>query len=422
LLERHAAHVNALQDAVGLSLQIRSERQGDAEAALPEDALQDLAARLLRRQGYGPDTADELAGRLVQLAMRRLVLLVPAQGGGIGFEVRSLQEFMAARALVAGTESQIIMNLAPLVPSEHWRNTWLLAAGRLFADRDHLAGELLTGMHSADASDALSTVVSPAAHLALDLLEDGITETSPIHEVALVRHALELLRKTPDRYLLRMADVLDGVMRRNSQTVTVVETAVEEALASPGPSTLSVLVLCAVWAGGTGPGPGKARQWLRRGLGAFGSPDPRYRDALASLRANYPLTLLREASDPDPESFNPIALAPLLESASLDLRLAPPVLRLVNEVINVVSDAQVSQANRANVVTTKVDRAYLPDLSRLNESLSDEDVTRAITRMAADLGLASWPIASLLRRVLGLWKQRQPVSGRLSGPVISDLG
>jgi hypothetical protein len=48
LLERYAGHVETLQEAVGLLLQKRSERQGDAEASLPEHELRALAGSLLK--------------------------------------------------------------------------------------------------------------------------------------------------------------------------------------------------------------------------------------------------------------------------------------------------------------------------------------------------------------------------------------
>ncbi|MEO5994497.1 MAG: hypothetical protein ABIP92_13220, partial [Arthrobacter sp.] len=170
LLKRHSGHVEALQNVVGLALQMRSERQGDAEAALPELELRALAASLLRSEQYDPDTADDLAAKLLDVAMRRLVLLVPLPGGGVGFEVRSLQEFMAARALVTGPDMEIVTNLAVLIPSAHWRNTWLLAAGRLFAERPHLRADLLTAMRAADAADVLSFAIVPGARLAVELI------------------------------------------------------------------------------------------------------------------------------------------------------------------------------------------------------------------------------------------------------------
>lgn len=420
LLERHAGHVEALQDAAGLQLQMRSERQGDAEAALPELELRSLAAALLRREEYGPDVADDLAAKLVSVAMRRLVLLVPLPAGGVGFEVRSLQEFMAARALVSGPDSRIVASLQVLVPSAHWRNTWLLAAGRLFAERGHLRGELLTAMRSSDAIDTLSLAITPAAHLAVDLLEEGIAETSPGHEITLVQHATELLRKPPDLYLVRLADVLAVVMHDNQQAASLVEAAVADALSTAGPAALSALMVSAVWANGTGQLAGKARRWLVEGKAAFTGTDLDRLTALANLQVNYQLSLLRGPEPIAQEPVDAMALAPVIEASVATQQLTPRTRELISEVITVMAGARLLRNKIGDVVAVKVDRAYLPDLSHLDGPLASYEVVNAIVQVAVALGLADWPIASLIRRILGLWLQRQPVSDRLP-MTVSDL-
>jgi len=421
LLERYAGHVEALQEVVGLLLQKRSERQGDAEASLPQDELRALAGSLLKAEQYDPDAADDLASKLVTMTLNRLVLLVPLPGGGIGFEVRSLQEFMAARALVSGPDLRIVANLQVVVASAHWRNTLLLAAGRLFAERSHLRGELLTAMRNRDTVDALTSAVIPAAHLAVDLLEEGIAETSPGHETALVQHALELLRKPPDFYLVRLAEVLAGVMRRNQQAATAAGTAVTEAVASPGQAALSAMMVSAVWANGTGAAAGRARGWLADGKAAFPATDPKRRSALASLQAGYPLPQLRDLSTPGTGAFEPVELASVLEPSLTAQHLAPAVREQASEVITVIGETRLMRDKTGDVPVTKVDRGYLPDLSRLDGPLEDPQVAKAIVRAAESLDLTDWPVASLLRRVMALWLQRQPVAGRLLMTSLSDL-
>jgi hypothetical protein len=422
LLERYVGHVEALQEAVGLLLQKRSERQGDAEASLPEHELRALAWSLLKAEQYDPDAADDLASKLVTMTLNRLVLLVPLPGRGIGFEVRSLQEFMAARALVSGPDHQIVANLQVVVPSAHWRNTLLLAAGRLFSERSHLRGELLTAMRNSDTVDTLTMAVMPAAHLAVDLLEEGIAETSPGHETALVQHALDLLRKPPDFYLVRLAEVLAGVMRRNQQAATAAGTAVTEAAASPGQAALSAIMVSAVWANGTGAAAGRARRWLADGKAVFPATDPIRRSALASLQAGYPLPQLRDPPIPGTGVFEPVELAPVLEPSLTAQNLAPAVREQASDVITVIGETRLMRDKTGDVPVTKVDRGYLPDLSRLDRPLEDPQVARAIVRTAESLDLRGWPVVSLLRRVMALWLQRQPVADRLLMTSLSDLG
>lgn len=416
LLKRHSGHVEALQDVVGLVLQMRSERQGDAEAALPESELRALAASILKLEQYDPDTADDLATKLLGVALRRLVLLVPLPGGGVGFEVRSLQEFMAARALVSGPDLQIVTNLTVLIPSAHWRNTWLLAAGRLFAERPHLRADLLTAMRAADAADALSFAVAPGARLAVDLLEEGIADESPGIEEALVRHALELLRKTPDQRLVDLAEVLAAAMARRERVYTLVEAGVAEGLSSAGPAALSAMLACAVWANGTGSLPGRARRWLDDGRAELLAAGPQRKAAWASLVVNYPLPLLRDSASGEPGHRGQLGLNSIIDALPIAAELTPQAYELVTDTFATIAKGRLSTALAGDEPVLLIDRGHLSDLSRLDGQLADQQVARAIIRVVDGLGVAYWPLASLIRQALRLWMQRQPVAGRLALP------
>jgi hypothetical protein len=80
---------------------------------------------------------------MVTAATKRLVLLVPAEHDTVAFEVRSLQELMAGRALSVGTEEEIRERLYLTATSPHWRNTWVFAAGRTFADGSDRSRDLV---------------------------------------------------------------------------------------------------------------------------------------------------------------------------------------------------------------------------------------------------------------------------------------
>jgi hypothetical protein len=179
-------------------------------------------------------------------------------------------------------------------------------------------------------------------------------------------------------------------------------------------------MVSAVWANGTGSAAGKARRSLAVGRLAF-EGDPEHRAALASLQANYPLALLRDLPGPGPEAFEPVELTAVLEPSLAVQNLAPEIRELAGGVVTVIAETRLLRNRTDDVAAIKVDRGYLPDLSRLDRPLADPWVSKAIVRAAEDLGLADWPVASLLRRVLGLWLQRQPVARRLVTPGLSDL-
>jgi len=349
-------------------------------------------------------------------------LLTPKPDGVIGFEVRSLQEFMAARALTSGPDTDVLANLAALAPAAHWRNTWLLAAGRLFAERDHLRGELLAQLRAADTVDLLHITVAPGTQLAVDLLEDLIADTSPKYQTLLVQQAIALMKKTPDLHLLKLAEVLAGPIAGNSAASAVVESALTDALASVGPSALSATMLCAAWAGGSGILAGRARTWLALARSRLTELNEESRIAAVTLAVNYPLSTLRDLSPASTRQSEPLSvdtlLAPLLDAE----KLSPEDRELAEKALEVLAEADVWLEQASGAWVVRADRTYVPDLSRLDAPLTNPRVVVALVHAADGVGLAYWPLASLLRRVLGVWLERQPVAGLMPAPPVTDHG
>lgn len=261
LLDENGMHVHALHERVGLLLQYRAERKGESESVLTESELRRLAVEQLQSEGYEPAASDQLAKRLVDAATLRLVLLVPSTPGHVGFEVRSLQEFMAARALVTGPDEKVLARLSVLAPSAFWRNTWLLAAGRIFAARAHLRADLLTVIQDADTQSMLAAHVAPGASLALDLLDDDVAATTPRYRHVLIKHTAELIGMPPDgRQLVLLADVTLWLAGQDHSARLVFEQAIEEASGAASGAIYTVLYILSKWATKPSPVGAKARQ------------------------------------------------------------------------------------------------------------------------------------------------------------------
>jgi hypothetical protein len=94
--------------------------------------------------------AADLADRILDVATQRLVLLVAEEDDTVSFDVRSLQELMAARGLVDSDDATIRRNLTAAACNPNWRNTWLFAAGRLFADSDHRRNLVVSSVERCD--------------------------------------------------------------------------------------------------------------------------------------------------------------------------------------------------------------------------------------------------------------------------------
>lgn len=207
VLAERRADVDAIHHATGLQLQITSESAGESEALLSAHDFETIIRNRLTEQGHEGPPLEKLAGDLLQAAQDRLVLVTGKGKDQVGFELRSLQEFMAARALVDGLDDEVIERLRVIAPSAHWRNTWLLAVGAVYRDRPRLFDPVIHMMRELDANDAFSLIIETAPHLAIEVLEDGVASKSPKHLRLLVDLALQLLTG-PNLGAGRLGDVL----------------------------------------------------------------------------------------------------------------------------------------------------------------------------------------------------------------------
>jgi hypothetical protein len=417
-LDRHAEHIHLLQETIGLMLQIRSEREGDAEAAMSSQEIRGYAKRLLLKEGFEADEVDVLSSKLVELAMRRLVLLVPRSGAGIGFEVRSLQEFMAARALVSGPETDVLHDLAALAQSAHWRNTWLLAAGRLFAERSHQRDALLGDLRMVDNLDQLSMCVMLGAQLAADLLDERVADASPKYQILLVEYALQILKRSPDLHILRLADILADVMAEDRNVARVVEATVTSMLRTGGIPTLSAMMLCAVWAGQTGILAGKARAWMTSTWVDLRDTGGKRWAAAVALVVNHPLSALREQIPVLPERGEQAHVADLLASQAAFEPLTPADRYLLDQALAVFSEADMWHESADGVDIIRTDQTSVPNLTRLDVLLTNGSVATAVKHILDCVDLPQWPIVSLINRVIETWIQRRTAGDRI---VASDV-
>jgi hypothetical protein len=196
LLDDRRGDIHAVHEAAGLQPQILAETAGDAEAVLSRAQLRDLVVQRLVAEGNDQVDTARLVEQITAATMDRLVLLTPQGREGVGFEVRSLQEYMAARALVGRSDDEVIEALRITARSAHWRNTWLLAGGRIFT-QERLRQRLLDLLEHLDTADDLSVVIPPGPELASDLLDDDIAARSPLFRRRLLLRALRILELPP---------------------------------------------------------------------------------------------------------------------------------------------------------------------------------------------------------------------------------
>jgi len=188
--------ITELHERVGLVLQVECEQTGDPVARMPLTQLHDMALQRLVDVGFEADTrAKGVADRICEIATKRLVLLGPSEDDSVSFDVRSMQELMAARALTGAEPEKVRRHLAAIARSPHWRNTWLFAAGRLFSEGDFKKDLVLEIVETIDEDPGSIGWLYPAApELAAHLLEDGLSVNKPAWERRLLDCTLRVLQ------------------------------------------------------------------------------------------------------------------------------------------------------------------------------------------------------------------------------------
>lgn len=212
LLRDHAPQVLDLHRRVGLLLQKHAETSAGGTAVLSPEELKDVAWQVLADADYEPSTTDaRLLEQIITAATHRLVLLVPRGEEGYGFDVRSLQELMAALELTTGATETVIPRLREIAASPHWRNTFLFALGRYFTEPQPAPQEAVTDLVLSIDDDApwrLADICPIGPALAWEIVDDGMATAIPRWHNRFVGHGLKMLHGPEPRDVAAFTRVL----------------------------------------------------------------------------------------------------------------------------------------------------------------------------------------------------------------------
>lgn len=218
LLTDHRRQITELHEAVGLKLQIDAETSSDSRSIMSKDTLRILTLERLMEVGHEPGLeTDRFADRILQATTDRLVLLVPAEHEGVSFEIRSLQELMAARALSQGAPEQILARLHSIIPSPHWRNVLLFLAGKIFAvGHDYERDMVINSIKTFDDGENWPGWLCPVGpEVSANLLDDGIAVNEPKWRKQLTDITLRSLSGPMPVNLRAISSGLSSVTERN---------------------------------------------------------------------------------------------------------------------------------------------------------------------------------------------------------------
>lgn len=211
LLRDYQADIDSIHRRTGLLLQIESERTKYTDATISLDEFKGIVRDRLQQEGHSEIPLERLTDQIVVSATDRLVFLVPSQSGRVGFEIRSLQEFMAAEALLDGADNVVVSRIRTIAAVPYWQNVLLFAAGKCFAERQWLRDSIsqICSELNDDPNDILTRLTLAGSRLAVSLLEDGPARRQPAYSQALARRALSLLKLLPEQIHDHLADVYE---------------------------------------------------------------------------------------------------------------------------------------------------------------------------------------------------------------------
>lgn len=197
IVRKFKREIDVIHQEAGFLLHVQAETAGNASAHFSPDELKRLIERLLRSEEWPENEIDQASETLKWAATHRLVLLSARVKDRITFDVRSLQEFMAAAQITGASSVALVERLRSVAATSHWSHVFRIAASKIFsvAELAHHRADVLGICHSLDNGDLgdEGRITRAGARLALDLLADGVAASAPGFHKQLLRRALHAL-------------------------------------------------------------------------------------------------------------------------------------------------------------------------------------------------------------------------------------
>lgn len=196
VLAKQQVVIDRLHHDIGFWLHYQGETTNSTAASLPIAQFERLVDAHLSELGREGSEKTEMVRLITEAARQRLVFLTSRVEGELSFEVRSLQECMAAECLMTGDTEVVSRRLRAIAPAVYWRNVFLFAASKCFADAQtrHMRDAVRLLCADLNAStDPLLAATKAGSELALDILQAGAVAENPTYARHLAGIAMPLL-------------------------------------------------------------------------------------------------------------------------------------------------------------------------------------------------------------------------------------
>ncbi|MBA4010222.1 MAG: hypothetical protein C0481_00010 [Phenylobacterium sp.] len=210
LIRKYKSQIDRIHYDAGFILQVRAEKQGNASAHFTLGEFRDLISRNVKLAILDEAECERVTARIMDVATNRLVFLGDRNEGRIAFDVRSLQEFMAAARIMVSPEPLIKARLTAIAYRSHWAHVFRIACSKVYAEAslEEFREEILTILGRLDCGDVGIDYKSirAGARTAIALLTDSTAGARETDRAKLMNRALRVLELE-----LKGADVLIGL-------------------------------------------------------------------------------------------------------------------------------------------------------------------------------------------------------------------
>ena len=169
ILTERQKDIDTIHAQAGLLLQAAGEKTlakrsdtavQEVDSALSDEQFKQLVRRRLEQIGIKAAVMQELLVPISAGTLQRLVFLVRPRLGWVQFDITSFKEFMAAEAIMNGSDEDIRERMKIIAPSSYWRNVFQFAVGKCFIEREHLLDNLVSLCTSLNEDKACGEIVA----------------------------------------------------------------------------------------------------------------------------------------------------------------------------------------------------------------------------------------------------------------------
>lgn len=220
-LNSELSWIDDIHYAIAFNLQIESERSSNSAAVLNKIDLMNIINTYIKGKydlSVTQETINEKTKLLFEIIICRLTFITEIQDDYFGFAIRSIQEFLAANAIVKNRDEKEITEIIRKIScNSYWRNVALFTFGYINKERLHMENYIDSYCNELNGSNLEVTgnsISLAGSWLAFDILRDGVFKSNPRVENKYLTHIAKLLDLSPSIQLLQLSKLSTDLVNK----------------------------------------------------------------------------------------------------------------------------------------------------------------------------------------------------------------